>query len=95
LHDVTDSVFFSLAFVLLQVVCIQSIVQELYGSVFVLGWVVGGVGDYCVRKSGFSIYGCLPTGGGSLDGEVKVVYLVTGLGFSCELQVGVHLLENF
>jgi hypothetical protein len=28
-----------------------------------------------------------------LDGEVKVVYLVIGLGFSCELQVGVHCVE--
>ena len=51
LHDVTDSVFFSLVFVLLQVVCVQSVVQELYGNVFVLGWVVGGVGDYFVCKS--------------------------------------------
>ena len=29
-----------------------------------LDWGVGGVGDYCVCKSGFSVYGCLPTGGG-------------------------------
>jgi len=93
MHDVTDSVFFSLVFVLLQVVCVQSFVQEPYGSVFVLGWVVGGVGDYCVCKSGFSVYGCVPTGGGSFDGDVKVVYLVVGLGLSCELQVGVHCVE--
>ena len=85
LHDVMDSVFFSLVFVLSQVVCVRSVVQELHGSVFVLDWVVGGVGDYCVRKSGFSVYGCFPTGGSSWDGEVKVVYLVVGLGFSCEL----------
>ena len=84
LHDFMDSVFFSLVFVLLQVVCVQSVVQEPYGSVFVLGWVVGGEGDYRVCASGFSIYGCLPTGGGSLDGDVKVVYLV-GLSFGCEL----------
>jgi hypothetical protein len=43
LHYVRDSVFFSLVFVLVQVLCVQSVVQELYGSVFVLGWVVGGV----------------------------------------------------
>ena len=55
LHDVTDSVFFSLVFVLLQVVRVQSVVQELYGGLFVLGWVVGGVGDYFVCKSWFSV----------------------------------------
>jgi hypothetical protein len=58
-----------------------------------MGWVVGGVGDYRVCESEFSVYGCLPTGGGSMDGDVKVVYLVVGLSFSCELQVGVHFVK--
>jgi hypothetical protein len=48
LHDVMDSVFVSLVFVLLQVVCVQSVVQEPYGGVFVLVWGVGGVGGIIV-----------------------------------------------
>lgn len=45
IHDVLDSVFFYPVFVLVQVVCVQSVVQEPYGSVFVLCWLVGGVWD--------------------------------------------------
>ena len=42
IHDVLDNVFFCLVFVLVQVICFQSVVEKSYGSVYVLGWVVGG-----------------------------------------------------
>ena len=45
IHDVLDNVFFCLVFVLVQVICVQFVVEKSYGSVFVLGWVVGGVWD--------------------------------------------------
>ena len=35
--------------------CVQSVVEKSYGSVFVLGWVVGGVWDDSVCESGFPL----------------------------------------
>ena len=54
------------------------------------GWISRG---YSVCECWFSVYGYLPTGGGSLDGDVGVVDLVAGLSFSCELQVEVYSVE--
>jgi hypothetical protein len=59
IHDALDNVFFCLVFVLVQVICVQSVVEKSYGSVFVLCWVVGGVWDDSVCESGFPIYGYL------------------------------------
>jgi hypothetical protein len=67
--------------------------RNLTAACFVLGWVVGGVGDYRVCESWFSVYGRLPTGGGSLVGDVEVVYVIVGLDFGSELQVGCIVLK--
>jgi len=47
--------FFCLVLVLVQVACVQSVVEKPYGSVFVLGWVVGGEWDDSVCGSGFPV----------------------------------------
>ena len=60
IHDVLDNVFFCLVFVLVRFICAQSVVEKSYGSLFVLDWVVGGVWDASVCKSGFPVYGYLP-----------------------------------
>ena len=33
IHDVLDNVFFCLVFVLVQVICVQSVVEKSYGSI--------------------------------------------------------------
>ena len=62
-----------------------------------LGWMIGGVGDYRVCESWFSVYGCLPKGGGSLDCDVEVVYLVSLFQLRTyntpQLTVGVYCVE--
>ena len=81
IHDVLDNVFFCLVLILMQVVCVQSVVEKPYSSVFVLGWVVGGVWDDSVCESGFPVYGCLPVHRGLVDSDVQVVYFVVSLCF--------------
>ena len=81
IHDILDNVFFCLVFVLVQVVCVQSVVEKPYGSVFVLGWVVGGVWDDSVCESGFPVHGYLPVHRGLVDSDVQVVYFVVSLCF--------------
>ena len=44
-HDVVDGVFFCCVFLVVQVVCVLSVVKLSYCSIFVLGGVVGGVWD--------------------------------------------------
>ena len=57
---------------------------------------VGGVWDDCVCERGFSVYGGHPVGGGSVDCNVKGIYLVVvGLCFCSELHVGVDRVEVF
>ena len=56
IHDVLDNIFFCLVFVLVQVICVQYVVEKTYDSVFVLGWLVGGVWDDNVCESGFPVY---------------------------------------
>ena len=80
-HDVLDNVFFCLVFVLVQIICVQSVVPKSYGSLFVLGWVVGGVWDDSFCESGFPVYGYLPVRRGLADGDVQVVYFVVSLCF--------------
>ena len=58
-----------------------------------LDWVVGGVGDDCVRECGFSMYGGYPVCGVSLDCDVQVVYFIVGFCFGCEFGVWVDLVE--
>ena len=82
IHGVLDSVFFCLVFVLVQFICVHSVVEKSYGNVFVLGWVVAGVWDDSVCESGFPVYGYLPFLRGLVDGEVQVVYFVVSLCFS-------------
>jgi len=55
-HDVVDGVFFCCVFLVVQVVCVQSVVNVSYCSIFVLGGVVGGVWDDRVCECGFSVY---------------------------------------
>ena len=74
LHYVLDNVFFCLVFVLVQVICVQSVVGTPYGSIFVLGWVGGGVWDDSVCESGFPVYGYLSVLRGIVDSDVQVVY---------------------
>ena len=81
IHDVLDNVFFCLVFVLVQVICFQSVVEKPYSSVFVLGWVVGGVWDDSVCESGFPVYGYLPVRRGLVHSDVQVVYFVVSLCF--------------
>ena len=81
IHGVLDNVFFFLVFILVQVICVQSVVEKSYGSIFVLGWVVGGVWDDSVCESGFPVYGYLPFCRGLVDGDVQVVYFVVRLCF--------------
>jgi len=81
IHDILDNVFFCLVFILVQVICVQSVVEKSYSSVFVLGWVVGGVWDDSVCESGISVYGYLPVCRSLVDGDVQVVYFVVSLCF--------------
>ena len=76
IQAVLDNVFFCLVFILVQVICVQSVVEKSYGSVFVLGWVVGGVWDDSVCESGFPVHGYLPVPRGLADGDIQVVYSV-------------------
>jgi len=71
-YDVLDNVFFSLVFDLVQVICVQSVVEKSYGSVFVLGWVVGGEWNDSVCESGFYVYRYLPVSGDLVDGDFQV-----------------------
>ena len=54
---------------------------------------MGGVWDDCVYESGFPVYGRHPNGGGPVDCNVKVLYLVVGLCFCSKLHVGVDRVE--
>jgi len=56
---------------------------------------VGGVSDDCICESGFTVCGGHPIGGGPVDCNVKVIYLVVGLCFCKELHVGVDHVEVF
>ena len=51
-----DGVFFCYVFLVVQFVCVQSVVKVSYCSIFVLGGVVGGVWDDRVCECGFSVY---------------------------------------
>ena len=62
-------------------ICAQSVVEKSYGSVFVLGLVVGGVWDASGCESGFPVYGYLPVRIGLVDGDVQVVDFVVSLCF--------------
>ena len=45
IHGVLDNVFFFLVFILVQVICVQSVVQKSYGSIFCValcGWMCMG-----------------------------------------------------
>ena len=76
-----DNVFFCFVFVLEQVICVQSVVEKPYSSVFVLGWVVGGVWDDSVSEIGFPVYGYLEVCSGLVDSDMQVVYYVGSLCF--------------
>jgi len=72
--DVLGNVFFCLVFVLVQVICFQSVVEKPYSSIFVLGWVVGVLWDCSFCESGFPVYGYLPVHRGLVDSDFQVVY---------------------
>jgi len=57
------------------------LVEKSYGSVFVLGWMVGGLWDDSFCESAFPVYGYLPVLRGLVDGDVQVVYFVVSLCF--------------
>ena len=48
------------------------LVEKSYGSVFVLGWVVGGEWNDSVCESGFYVYRYLPVSGDLVDGDFQV-----------------------
>jgi len=79
IRDVLDNVFFCLVLILVQVICVQPVVEKSYGSIFVLGWVVGGVWDDSVCESGFPVFGYLPVLGDLRGSDVQVVYIVVSL----------------
>jgi hypothetical protein len=60
----------------------------------VLREVVGCVLDDGVSERGFSVDGCLPVGGCSLNSYVQVVYRFVRLHFCCEHQFGVCSVET-
>ena len=65
-----DGVCFAIVFLLLEVVGFKSVEQESDCSIFVVCWVVGGVGDYGVCECGLPVYGCTDACGGSVYGNV-------------------------
>jgi hypothetical protein len=59
----------------------------------VLGGVVRYVWNDGVCKRGFPINRCLPVGGGTMNGDIQVVYHVVEFRFRCELKFGVYSVE--
>ena len=77
-HDAVDGVIFCYVFLIVQVVCVQPVVNISYCSIFVLGGVVGGAWDDQVCECGFSVYGGFPSCRGSVDSYVEVVQFIVG-----------------
>jgi hypothetical protein len=59
----------------------------------VLGGVVRGVWNDGVGERRFPIYASFPVSGGSMNGNIKEVYLVVFLAFCCELEFWVYCVE--
>ena len=66
-QNVVDSVLFLYVFCRLQVVCVQSVIQEPDCCVFVLWWVFRCVWDYGISKYELPVNCCLPTREGFVD----------------------------
>jgi len=81
LHDVLDNVFLCPVFVLVQVICVQSVVEKPYGNVFELSWVFGGLWHDSVCECGFPAYGYLQVCSSLVDSDIQVVYFVVSLCF--------------
>jgi hypothetical protein len=59
----------------------------------VFGGVVRGIWNDSIRKCRFSVHGDIPVHRGSMDGNVKEVYLVVCLAFCSELEFWVYCVE--
>jgi hypothetical protein len=84
-HNVVDGVEFLPIFCFFEIVGFQSVEEESDCCVFVLCGMVGSVRNDRVRESGLSVNGGLHVVGGSVDGDIEVVYGVVYFNFGCEL----------
>ena len=94
-HDVVDGVQFFFVFVILQVVCVQSVIQIPFGSVLELGWVVQGIWDNAVCEGWFPVCGGYPFCWSLANSNDQKIYLVVGFQFCCELHVWVERINPF
>jgi hypothetical protein len=84
-HNVVDGVEFLSMLCLFEIVGAQSVEEESDCCVFVLRGMVGSVRNYRVSEGGFSVNGGSRAVGGSVDGDIQVVYGVVYFSFGCEL----------
>ena len=92
-EDVLDGSNFFVVVVFLKVVSVQSAIQESYCGVLVLGGVVKGVWNDGVSEGRFLVNTNFPVSGGSMNGNVKEVYLVVCLACCRELEFRVYCIE--
>jgi hypothetical protein len=84
-HNVVDGVEFLPIFCFFEIVGVQSVEEESDCCVFVLCRMVGSVRNDRVSESGLSVSEGSQAVGGSVDGDIQVVYGTVYFNFGCEL----------